>query len=123
MIEFPPAPDHVFAVRVTGTLDADEYDTLVAALEAKLARHDRVGVYADLTGFDDITLRAGAKDLRYSFSKLFQLKRFPREAVVTDKEWIRSLARMADPILPVEIKAFDPAGRETALAWAGGFAR
>lgn len=118
MLDILPAPDHVGAYRLSGTLSEEDYDRLFADLEAKLAHHEKIGVLVDLTGFHDITLRAGAKDLRYGLSKLMELRRFPREAVVTDKGWIEMLVALSSPLIPfVEVRSFKPADYEAALAW------
>lgn len=123
MLEILPSPDHVAAYSLSGTLTEEDYDRVIADLEEKLGRHRRIGILVDLTGFHDITLRAGAKDLRYSFSKLFQLHRFPREAVITDKSWIATLAQTVGPLVPfMEICTFAPGERVEALVWAGDFA-
>jgi hypothetical protein len=119
MIEFVSAPDHVFAVRLGGTLTSQDVDGSVREIEAKLQRHKRIGIFADLTGFEDVTGEALIMDFKYSFDKFGEWKRFPREAVVTDKKWIRALAALADPFVPqVEIKVFTPEERDEALAWA-----
>ncbi|KFC72890.1 hypothetical protein FG93_02073 [Bosea sp. LC85] len=118
MLEILAAPDHVAAYRLSGTLTVDDYDSLIADIEARLARHEKIGILADLTGFHDITLRAGARDLRYGFSKMFELRRFPREALISDKGWIETLVAIANPIIPfVEIRCFKPIEYEAALIW------
>lgn len=118
MIETYPAPDHVAAFRISGILDGKDYDQVVAGIQDKLARHQRIGVLVDLTGFEDVTAVAAWKDVRYSLSLLGDLKRFPREAVVSDKKWVHTLARIADPLVPyVEVKAFNSDQRDAALAW------
>jgi SpoIIAA-like len=118
MVEVLPAPDYVLALRIAGTLTPEDYDRIIAEVEAKLRRHARIGVYVDMTDFDDLTAKAAAKDIRYGLSKLGDLKRFPREAVVTDKQWLRTIVRILDPLVPyVEVRAFEPSEREQALAW------
>lgn len=118
MLEVLPSPDHVAAFAVSGTLTGADYDRLIAEVEAKLARHERIGVLLDLTLFEDLTAEAAWKDLRYDLSKLFELKRFPREAVISDKQWMRIAAGIANPILPhVEIRVFDPGAHEEAMQW------
>lgn len=118
MIDFLPAPDHVAAIRVAGTLDGADYDRIIAEVQAKLARHPRIGVLVDLVDFDDISARALWKDARFSLGLLGDLRRFPREAVVSDKQWVQLLARVADPLLPhVQVRAFGSHEREAALAW------
>lgn len=118
MFEILPAPDHVAAYRLSGTLTADDYDGMIADIEARLTRHEKIGVLADLSAFHDITFRATAKDLRYSLSKLLELRRFPREALISDKSWIATLATIVSPLVPyVEIRAFKPDEFDAALSW------
>ncbi|MBC6981158.1 STAS/SEC14 domain-containing protein [Caulobacter sp. 17J80-11] len=119
MIEILPAPDHVAAYRLSGELTGEDYDKVVVDLEARLARHDRLGVYVDMVDFTDMTAEALIKDIRYAFSKFGELKRFPREAVVTDRGWVKALVGLVDPIYRhTEIRTFAPDEREAALAWA-----
>ncbi|MDR7118047.1 STAS/SEC14 domain-containing protein [Caulobacter sp. BE254] len=118
MIEILASPDHVVAMKLSGTVSGHDYDRVVAEVDAKLDGHDRIGVLVDLTGFEDMTLEAGAKDARYGLRHLWELKRFPREAVITDKEWVRALARIASPLVPhVEVRTFDPGQQALAMSW------
>lgn len=119
MLDILPAADHVAAFRVTGTLSEADFDRLIAEIEARLERHQKLGILADLTGFEDMTFRAGLKDARYGLSKLGELRRFPREAVVTDKGWIETLVAITSPLMPfVAVRCFKPGEFEAALAWA-----
>jgi len=118
MIEILASPNHVVAMRLSGTLSGEDYDRAVTEVDAKLSAHDRIGVLVDLTGFKDMTLEAGARDARYSLKHLWELRRFPREALITDKEWVRALSRIAGPILPhVEVRTFDPGEQDRAMSW------
>jgi hypothetical protein len=118
MIEILTSPDHVVALKLSGTISGQDYDQAVNAVDAKLDVHDRIGVLVDLTGFSDMTLEAGAKDARYSLRHLWKLGRFPREALITDKEWVRALARIVGPIIPqVEVRTFDPGQEALAMSW------
>lgn len=66
-----------------------------------------------------MTAEALVKDLRYAFGKFGELKRFPREAVVTDRGWVKALIGLADTFYPyTELRTFAPEEREAALAWA-----
>lgn len=123
MIEVLDVPAPVVAFRIAGTLEGAEYDRIIEVVETALARHQRIGVLMDLTNFKDFTLEAALKDIRYDLSKLSQLNRFPRVAILSDKEWIRLMAKVSSPLLPhLEIRAFDPGQYDAALTWAGGFA-
>jgi hypothetical protein len=120
MIDVLQSPDRVAAFAISGTLTGEDYDRIIAEVEAKLVRNDRIGMVLDLTQFHHLTAEAAWKDLRYDLSKLFELKRFPREAIVSDKRWMQIAAQIAAPILPhVEIRVF--AARDDALEWAAGF--
>src|ERR1700747_791282 len=123
MIEILDAPDHVVAVRLAGRLSGADMDDLTTAVEAKLARHPRIGIVADLTPLTGLTLEALAKDIRYNISKLGDWKRFPREAVITESSWVQAAISALDPLVPhVEVRAFGPAERASAVAWAADFA-
>ncbi len=118
MIEILAAPAHVVAVKLSGTISGQDYDLAVAEVDAKLDDHDRIGVLVDLTDFKDMTVEASARDARYALKHLWELKRFPREAVITNKEWIRALARIASPIVPhVEVRTFEPGEQALAMSW------
>lgn len=118
MIEILNAPDHVAAYRISGTLTVEDYDRMIEDVEARLALQKRIAIFADMTGFDDVTVRAGLKDMRYSLSKLGELRRFPRNAVVTDKGWMTFLVKAMSPLVPfVEIRVFTPEERAAALEW------
>lgn len=124
MMEFLDAPDHVLAARIGGTLTGEDYDRMIAAVEAKLAAHAKIGVFADTTGFSDITGEALVKDFRYNLSKLGQWSRFPRLAMITDKAWLRALAQGLDPLFPqFEVKIFQKGEDAAAIAWASQIPR
>lgn len=120
MLTILPAPDHVGAYRLSQTLTSDDLDQIMADIEAKLARHEKIGILADMTGFTDMTLAAAWKDARYSLGKLWELQRFPREAVITDKGWLTAFVDLLNPAIPfVTVRTFKPEDYATALSWAG----
>lgn len=122
MIEILPAPSHVLSLRLSGTVTREDLERVIADLEGRLRRHDRIGVVADLTGFQDMGLRAGLKDLSYSFGMIREWSRFPREAVITDKQWVRTILGLVEPLIPfVTVRVFAPEEQAAALAWAGDF--
>jgi hypothetical protein len=119
MIEILPAPDHVLALRMARTITGEDFDRMVRDVEAKLQRHQKIGVYVDMVDMEDMTAEALAKDLRYDIAKIGEMHRFPREAVVTDKQWVRAFAKVADALVPqVELHTFAPGERDQAMAWA-----
>jgi hypothetical protein len=123
MIDILQAPDHVFAARIVGTLTGSDFENLEREIEAKLARHGRIGIVADLTELKSVTPAALVKDIRYNLSKLGHWSQFPREAIITQRAWVASIAKAVDPVVPqVEVRSFSPEEQALAIAWAGDFA-
>jgi SpoIIAA-like len=118
MLEVLPAPDTVVALRASGRIGKDDVERAIQAVEDALARQERIALYAEIE-IVGITPGAFARDLGYGVGKLGELRRFPRAAVVTSREWVRWIARVQDAVLPqIEIRTFPPAARDEALAWA-----
>ena len=118
MITFIPTPGHVVAMRLSGRLTVEDLEAAIAAIEAALARHKRIGMLADTIGFADVMADALAKDLRYSFGRIADWGRFPRNAVITDQTWLKLWMRTTSAFVPgVEARAYEPRERDDALAW------
>lgn len=118
MVELLQAPDQVAAFRITGKLTGEEFDTIAALIEEKLGRHEKVALYADMIGLTDVTGDAIVKRVRYGMGKLGELHRFPRVAIITDKEWLRALAGFsADFAKWMEVRTFEGTERDAAMAW------
>lgn len=119
MLELLSAPDHVAAFRFEGTISAEDYARVRAEIEARLARHARIGVHADLTQCRGISARALLRDLRFGIAMRNQFDRFARSALVTDKTWLRRGVGAAAYLLPaIEVRVFSPAEQTNALEWA-----
>lgn len=118
MIELLSAPDHVAAFRFEDTISADDYARVRSEIEARLARHARIGVFVDLMQCRGISPRALLQDLRFGFALRGQFDRFARSALVTDKTWLQRSVEAAGYILPaIEVRVFSPAERTNALEW------
>lgn len=119
MLELLQSPEHVVAIRVKGQIEEADVDKAIQAVEAALDKEPRISFYAEMGKLEGMTGAALAKDLRYGLSMLRQADRLARAAVVTDEEWIRSLARFESWLIPtLELKLFSGADNEQALAWA-----
>ncbi len=119
MIDFLESPSHVVACRVTGEVTGDDYDALVAALNAAFDAHDRIGLYVELASPRGVTAEAMLKDVRYGLQQLRHLNRFYHVALATDVDWLRTLARWENKILPfAHVRAFPLDERDAARAWA-----
>ena len=118
MLEVIPGPAQVLAIRISGTLTADDYDRLGNELSTKLRRHERIGVLVEMLDMDGIKPAALAKDLRYAFARIGEFGRFPRVAVITHKSWVRTLASVGDAAFPkMELRTYEAGETERAMAW------
>ena len=114
-----PPSERIVAIRVSEQLTDKDVDTAIAAVEAALHNHDRVSFYAQVESSFRLTVAGFFKDLRYGFSKLRDLKRFYRAAVITDSRWIATIARVEGVVFSqIEIKVFPTSDREAAIQWA-----
>ena len=119
MIEIIPSPDHVAAIRMRGTIGAEQFDAAISEIEGKLSGREEIGVVVDLGGFEGITSEALGRDLKYAFDKMGELHRFKRVAYITDKDWIEAAATVSDSVLPqIELRVFDTQEADEAMAWA-----
>jgi transposase len=118
MLEIIQVPGPVVAFQASGTLSADDYDRMTAEVDRQLDAHENVGLFADISKLDGLSLPAIAKDLQYAASKLGELHRLRRVSVVTGKSWLRAWAQLGWQLVPKStVRTFDPAERDNALAW------
>jgi hypothetical protein len=118
VIEVICAPGNIAAFRVAGTVTAEDYDKIIPALEEKLNEHEEIGILADLTDLEDMTRDALRRDLQYGLSKLGELHRFQRAAVVSEKQWIKAATEMTGALFPqIEARVFPADEKTQALEW------
>ena len=120
MIErlFPPAP-HVVALRVGGRVTSGDIERAKAALDGALAEHDRVSFLLVVDGLGFVDPAALVRDLGYGLGQIQNLPRFHRAAVVTGQGWLRAVVEAENAVVPgLEVRAFAPADRSAAEAWA-----
>ena len=72
-----------------------------------------LGIFKDFEGFDDF--KTFMEAVKVDFAAFSKLEKY---AIISDKSWIESLAKMADYITPnLPIKAFRMGEQEEALVW------
>ena len=118
MIALLDTAPHVLGYRVHGDVSAEDVARVTRALDTKTTVLDRINVYAELEHLGRIAPEAMFKDLVYGLQHLDLLRRVDRAAVVTDTDWVKTVAHLEDLFLPFEVQHFPLAEREAALAWA-----
>ena len=107
--------DHIVGLRIDGKVDNETFDRVLAEIEDRLTRHEKIRIYVELVSLGGIGLEALFKDMKFG---LGNWRRFEREAVVSDRSWVHKIASVTDRLMPsVEVKAFPLEEKSGALAW------
>ena len=107
--------DNVVGFNISGKIQKDDFDRVVAVIEEKLQSHDKLRIYAEVSSIKGIELGVLLEDLRFG---LKHLRDFEKEAIVSDKGWLSRLARFGDKLFPsMEVKHFPWAEKAQALEW------
>jgi hypothetical protein len=112
------SPDHVTGLAVSGSLAAIDFRQALADVEAKLSRHDRIGLLIDVTGFEDLAPELVPEEPGARIAAPWDPKHCARLAIVTDKVWIRAMAHFISPLAQVGVRTFDPSEQEGAMSGA-----
>jgi hypothetical protein len=107
--------DKVIGIRIKGRVESADFETVTGVIEEKFGGQDRVRIYVEIEDFGGMSLPVFLKDLRFS---LKHYKQFEREAVVSDKAWLKTFVTVTDKLFPsIEAKHFSFADKEKALSW------
>jgi len=123
MITIEKAPQHVLAIRLSGVVEESDVKRMEQAFAEQLESDDRFGLVVDMTDWSDITGDAIAEDSKFEFGLLGKLARFPRMALISDKQFPRAIASWLDPVFPtVEIRTFGADAKAEAVSFASSAA-
>ena len=116
MIQLMPMPvENVIGVKISGKLEKADIDKTTEAIEAKLAVHGQVNIYAEIESFDGIALEALVADVKFAFP---HLRDFHKKAIVSEKHWIERLVALGDKLFPsAEVRHFSFDQKDDALRW------
>jgi hypothetical protein len=119
MIEILESPKHLVALKLSGSLTADDVTTAYKATEDALKDNERISFFAEVDDSMALTFEGLVKDLLEGIGQLGKLSRYYRAAVVTDKGWLGAIARVEGLVFcSVDIRVFNRADRDKAFAWA-----
>ena len=113
------APDHVIAFRLSEKPVVEDIKKYKALFDQKFAKHKRVGVAVDLTGFSDMSTDAIVEDTKAELALFSHLNQIAHCAFISDKEWPQAVAKFLGPLFPtIGLKAFTPDQSDAAMKWA-----
>lgn len=119
MIEFLQSSKHLVAMKFSGDLTAEDVERAYKAIEDAMKEDRRISVFAEMDPSVNLTFEGLFKDMVAGLSQIGRLKRYFRAAIVTDKGWMATMARVEGLVFTsVDIRVFTPAEREKAFAWA-----
>lgn len=119
MIEILESPKHLIAMKISGSVTAEDIDKAYKATDEALKSNERVSFFAEVDDSMGFTIEGALKDLWNGIGQLGRLGKYYRAAVVTDKGWIATMARVEGLVFSsIDVRVFEPAERNKALAWA-----
>lgn len=105
------------AVQVTGTLQSEDYSSLLPLLQSKIAENGKINLFWEMKDFDGWTASGlwsdGSFDVKHAGD-------FRRIAIVGEKKWHEWMATVMKPFTSAEIRYFDHHDRAAAMAWSQG---
>ena len=115
MLEFKDIPDcNVVEFSVDGHITRNEFDGVVAALNANIEQYGKVRLLEEIRAFgltDPLTL---LEDLKWLFNHFNDIE---RTAVVSDYRWLEGFIQMTSPMFKMPVRYFTVADIEQARAW------
>ena len=119
MLEILDSPKHLVAMKLSGSVTADDVERAYKATDETLKSNERISFFAEIDDSMGLTIEGALKDLFKGFSQFGKLSKYYRAAVVTDKGWIGGLARVEGLVFSsIDVKVFGLEERNKAFAWA-----
>lgn len=112
----PTDADNVIGCKIVAKINTEDIERLANYIEDKLLKNKQLRIYVEVTKLEGISLDALFKDLKLGIK---HFNDFDKKAVVTNKEWMKRVAVIADKIFPnIEVRCFSFEEKEKALEWA-----
>jgi hypothetical protein len=112
----PTNTDNVIGCKIDGKINAEDIERIANYIEDKFVKNKKLRIYVEVIKVEGISLEAIFKDLKLGIK---HFNDFDKKAVVTEKEWMKKVAVIADKIFPnIEVRCFSFEDKEKALEWA-----
>jgi hypothetical protein len=115
-------PPGVLGFRASQRLSREDYREMMVPIDAAIAASEPVDLYYEFADdFHGVDLSGLWEDLKAAGSiGLGHRSSLRRIAMVTDKDWLRHGVSGFGWLSPGELRVFEPAERDAALAWVAG---
>jgi hypothetical protein len=119
MIEILKSPKHLVAMKLSAGITEEDVKRAYEAAENALKGNERISFFAEIDDSINLTWEALYRDLKEGIGQFGKLKHYYRAAVVTDKSWLRAMARVEGLVFSsIDVRVFSKADRDKAFAWA-----
>lgn len=119
MIEILESPKHLVALKLSGSMTAEDVSKVQKTTEEALKDNERISYFAEIDDSLGFTIEGVAKDIFESVKGLGRMSKYYRAAIVTDKGWIGAMARIEGLVFSsIDVRVFPPSERDKAFAWA-----
>jgi len=119
MIEILDSAKHLVAMKLSGSLTADDITKAYRATEEALKANERISFFAEIDDSVGLTLEGVVKDVTEGIKRLGSFTKYYRAAVVTDKGWLGAMARVEGLVFSsIDVRVFPTSDRNKAFAWA-----
>lgn len=115
MIEqLPSGSEKVLGFKMSGKLHDADYKTFVPAIDAAIAKGDKVRLLAQFHDFQGWDMQALWDDIKFSTTHCTKIDRI---ALVGDRKWEQWMAKVCKPFTMAKIEYFDSAKVDDAWKW------
>jgi SpoIIAA-like len=108
--------ENLVAIRLTGTLEKQDYDRLVPVLEGKIHQFGKIDLYWEMDAVQGWQPGGLWEEIKFDIK---HANSFRKVAIVGDKQWEKWIAQLIKPFTTAEVRYFDVHQKEQAMAWLG----
>ena len=112
----PESTDTCIGFKISGTVTAEDYETLLPKLDEAIAAHDHINLLVlmeDFEGYDGFD--AAKADFQFG---THQYRQVEKAAFVSDKKWLERVVKIMDPFTRrTEEKNFESDQLKEAWTW------
>lgn len=102
-------------ITLDGGINAEEYQSVITAIDDALKTHDKLNLVGVLRDFGHVEWSVWPKDLVFHATHRDWMKHV---AIVSDMGWVAPTMRIFAPFYAAEIRCFPAAKLDEARAWA-----
>jgi hypothetical protein len=108
------ADGKILSVRVSGKLDAEDYERFVPEVERLVEAHGKVRILVETHDFQGWDAGALWEDIKFSVRHFSSIERL---AIVGEKAWEQGMAVFCKPFTTATVKYFDHSELAEARKW------